>query len=104
MKKGCRNCKFGEKVTDEQKKYALKVQAIRAKKILNKDKVKEIKALSEYEKFSNIVGLEDMVYNDLPVEIQGVDIYRICTTNEQVLCDDVHKTYYVCEYWEDEND
>ena len=109
-KKQCRNCKSNEKVTDEQKAYALKVQAIMAKPILNRDKKKEIMSLPEYDEFSNLVGVEDLLYNDLPVEIQGVDIYRICMNEGQNKDagiegkNDIHKTYYTCEYWGDEND
>ncbi len=106
----CRDCKFNEKVTNEQKEYALKVQSIRAKLITNKDKGIEIMALLGYEEFSKIVGLEDLTYNNLPVEIQGTDIYRVCENEEQLKdagikegCN-VHKTYFTCEHWEDEND
>lgn len=111
----CRNCKFGEKVTDEQKKYALKVQAIRAKPILNSIKIKEIAALTKVVledliKYKHLIGLEDLTYNNLPVDIQGVDIYRICMNdkNKQVIPGfkefgrNIHKTYFACEHWEAE--
>lgn len=112
MKKGCRNCKFNEKVTDEQKAYALKVQAIMAKPILNRDKNKEIEGLPEHERFSHLPGLKELTYNDLPIEIQGVDIYRVCMNDKNNLMGSlwkegartIHKTYFVCEHWEAEND
>lgn len=108
----CRDCKYGEKVTDEQKAYAQKVQVIRAKPILNRDKDKEIKALPEYEEFSHLVGLGGLTYNNLPVAMQGVDIYRVCMNNKNKLMGTVfkeggrsiHKTYFTCEHWEGEND
>ncbi len=120
MKKGCGNCKFGEKVTDEHKAFSQKVQAIKAKPITNKIKKKEIVDLLvglaettlKREEFSLLIGLEDLAYNNLPVEIQGVDIYRICMNDKikQVLPDfkeggrNIHKAYFTCEHWEDGND
>lgn len=109
MKKQCRNCQDSIKVTDEQKRYIQKVQAIMAKAIMNKDKKNEIQALPEYEKFKQIVGLAELNYNNLSIEIQGGDIYRICTNKDQlndagVEGFNVHKTYYTCEHWEAEND
>lgn len=111
MKKGCRNCKSNEKVTDEQKAYAIAVQAIKEKKILNRDKKKEIEALPGHEKFVYLIDLDVLNYNDLLVEKQGVDIYRVCQNEDQLKdagipegCNNIHKTYFVCEHWEDEND
>lgn len=110
MKKKCGNCRFNVKITDEQKSYAQSVQAIQEKKILNRDKKKEIEALPNHEEFFYLIGLDLLTYNDLPVEIQGVDIYRACTNEQQLKSagieggNNIHKTYYTCEYWEDEND
>jgi len=110
MKKKCGNCKFGEKVTDKQKSYAQSVQAIQKKKILNVDKKKEIEVLLNHKEFIHLVGLDLLTYNNLPVEIQGVDIYRVCMNDEQNEDagieggNNIHKTYHTCEHWEGEND
>lgn len=110
MKKQCRNCEFNEKVTDEQKVYALKVQAIVAKPILLKDKAREVMNLPGYEEFKHLVNLKELAYNDLPAEVQGVDIYRICMNEGQNKDagiegrNNIHKTYFTCEHWEGEND
>lgn len=105
MKKGCGNCKFSDKVTDKQKAHAQAIQAIKRKKILNADKRKEIEALPDHEKFNHLIGLDLLTYNNLPVDIQGVDIYRICQNADQLKdagvkegCNNIHKTYFVCEH------
>ncbi len=105
MKKGCGNCKFSIKITDKQKGYAKAVQVIKKKLILNRDKKKEIEALPDHEKFVYLVGLDLLSYNDLPVEKQGVDIYRACQNMLQLedmgLTQDknnIHKTYFVCDH------
>ena len=105
MKKKCSNCKFSIKVTDKQKAHAQTIQAIKKKKILNADKKKEIESLPDYEKFDYLVGLDLLTYNNLPVDIQGVDIYRVCQNADQLKdagikedCNNIHKTYFVCEH------
>lgn len=105
MKNGCRNCKSSVKITDKQKAYSQAVQVIKKKAILNVDKKKEIEALPDHEKFAYLVGLDLLSYNDLPVEKQGVDIYRVCQNVDQLKdagipegCNNIHKTYFVCDY------
>ena len=104
-KKGCRNCKSSVKITDKQKAYSQAAKAIKKKAILNVDKKKEMEALPDHEKFAYLVGLDLLSYNDLPVEKQGVDIYRVCQSPEQLKdagipegCNNIHKTYFVCDY------
>ncbi len=108
MKKGCRNCKFSIKITDKQKAYSQAVRAIKKKAILNVDKKKELEALPDHEKFAYLIGLDLLSYNDLPVEKQGVDIYRACQNILQLedmsLTQDknnIHKTYFVCDHHEE---
>ena len=105
MKKGCRNCKFSVKITDKQKVYSQAAKAIKKKAILNMDKKKEMEALPDHEKFAYLVGLDLLSYNDLPVEKQGIDIYRACQNADQLKdagiaegCNNIHKTYFVCEH------
>ena len=105
MKKGCRNCKDSIKITDKQKAYSQAAKAIKKKPILNVDKKKEMEALPDHEKFAYLVGLDLLSYNDLSVEIQGVDIYRACQNTDQLKdagikegCNNIHKTYFVCDY------
>ena len=104
-KKNCGNCESSVKITDKQKAYAQAVQAIKKKAILNKDKKKEIEALPDHEKFAYLVGLDLLTYNNLPVEKQGIDIYRACQNILQLedmsLTQDknnIHKTYFTCEH------
>lgn len=104
-KKNCGNCKLSVKITDKQKTYAQAVQTIKKKAILNKDKKKEIEALPDHEKFAYLVGLDLLTYNNLSVEIQGVDIYRVCHNIEQLKdagipedCSNIHKTYFTCDH------
>ena len=104
-KKGCRNCKHSIKITDKQKAYSQKAKTIKKKPILNVDKKKEMEALPDHEKFAYLVGLDLLSYNDLPIEKQGVDIYRVCQSLEQLKdaeipegCNNIHKTYFVCEH------
>ena len=108
MKKGCRNCKSSVKITDKQKAYSQAAKAIKKKAILSVDKKKELEALPDHEKFAYLVGLDLLSYNDLPVEIQGVDIYRVCRNSDQLKdagikegCNNIHKTYFVCEHHEE---
>ncbi|KKN06575.1 hypothetical protein LCGC14_1075910 [marine sediment metagenome] len=108
MKKACRNCKHNVKVTDKQKAYAQAAQIINKKKILNVDKKKEIEALPNHKDFAYLIGLDLLTYNDLPVEKQGVDIYRACQNILQLedmsLTQDknnIHKTYFVCDHHEE---
>ena len=105
MKKKCSNCKFNVKITDKQKAYSQKAKTIKKKSILNVDKKKELEALPDHEKFAYIVGLDLLSYNDLPVEKQGVDIYRLCQNQLQLESSDltlekrnIHKTYFVCDH------
>ena len=105
MKKNCRNCKSSVKITDKQKAYSQAAKAIKKKPILNVDKKKEMEALPDHEKFAYLVGLDLLSYNDLPVEKQGVDIYRVCQNEDQLKdagikegCNNIHKTYFVCEH------
>ena len=104
-KKNCGNCKSSIKITDAQKKYAQAVQAIKKKAILNVDKKKEIEVLPNHKEFAYLVGLELLTYNDLPVEKQGVDIYRVCQNADQLKdagvkegFNNIHKTYFTCEH------
>ncbi len=108
MKKACRNCKHGIKITDKQKAYSQAAQVIKKKAILNKDKKKEIEALPNHKDFAYLIGLDLLTYNDLPKEIQGVDIYRACQNILQLedmsLTQDknnIHKTYFVCDHHEE---
>lgn len=105
MKKNCSNCKSSIKITDKQKAYSQAVRVIKKKAILNVDKKKELEALSDHEKFAYLVGLDLLSYNDLPVEKQGVDIYRVCENADQLKdagvkdgCYNIHKTYFVCKH------
>ncbi len=105
MKKGCRNCKSGIKVTDKQKAYSQAAQVIKKKAILNKDKKKEIEAIANHKDFAYLIGLDLLTYNDLPKEKQGVDIYRVCKSPDfnkdasiKEGCNTIHKTYFVCDY------
>lgn len=104
-KKNCRNCKFSIKITDAQKKYSQAVQVIKKKAILNVDKKKEIEALPNHKEFAYLVGLDLLTYNNLPVEKQGVDIYRVCQNADQLKdagikedCNNIHKTYFTCDH------
>ena len=104
-KKNCGNCESSVKITDKQKAYAQAVQGIKKKAILNVDKKKEIEALPDHEKFAHLVGLDLLSYNNLSVEIQGVDIYRVCQNIEQLKdagikesFNNIHKTYFTCEH------
>ena len=104
-KKNCGNCKSSIKITDKQKAYAQAAKAIKKKAILNVDKKKEMEALPDHKKFAYLTGLDLLSYNDLPVEIQGVDIYRGCQNADQLKdagikegCNNIHKTYFVCDY------
>ena len=108
-KKNCGNCESSVKITDKQKAYAQAVQAIKKKAILHVDKKKEIEALPDHEKFAYLVGLDLLTYNNLPVEIQGVDIYRVCQNVDQLKnagikenCNNIHKTYFTCNHYIDE--
>jgi len=103
-KKNCGNCKFSIKITDAQKKYSQAAQAIKKKAILNIDKKKEIEALPNHKEFAFLTGLDLLTYNNLPVDIQGVDIYRICQSADQLKdagikegCNNIHKIYFVCD-------
>ena len=105
MKKGCRNCKDSIKITDNQKAYSIAVRAIKKKPILNVIKKKEMEALPDHKKFAYLTGLDLLSYNDLPVEIQGIDIYRACKNADQLKdagikegCNNIHKTYFVCDH------
>ena len=100
-----KHCKFSIKITDKQKAHGLAIQAIKKKKILNADKKKEIEALPDHKKFDCLIGLDLLTYNHLPVDIQGVDIYRICQNADQLKdagikegCNNIHKTYFVCDH------
>ena len=105
-KKNCGNCESSVKITDKQKAYAQAVQATKKKAILNVDKKKEIEALPDHEKFAYLVGLDLLTYNNLPVEKQGIDIYRACQNDEQLKdagikegFNNIHKTYFTCNHY-----
>lgn len=109
MKAICRFCKSSEKVAQDLKDLAEKVQKIKKKLILNVDKRKEISELPGIEALEKEVGAELMTFKkSVPKERQGEIDYIKCSnqlhlednslTSEKSI---VHKYYFTCPHFEE---